>query len=137
MLRISVPIELAALADAQDRIEAFLQAEGAPPPLILRVRLVVEELLANLVMHGRFAAQPPPAARVSAGLEGRRALLTIEDAAAPFDPRQGDAPMAGGDLAEVKIGGLGLPLVRRMAQIQAYERLDGGWNRTDLVIEAS
>lgn len=133
MLRLDVPIEMAALADAQARIEAYLLAQGAPQSLILRVRLVVEELLVNLVMHGRFAG-PPPAARVAVALAGSTAQVTIEDAAAPFDPRQGGTPPAAPGIAEAPLGGLGLALVRQMAGIQAYAPIEGGWNRTVLAI---
>jgi anti-sigma regulatory factor (Ser/Thr protein kinase) len=134
MLRIDVPIDLAALANAQERIEAFLAAESAPESLILRVRLVVEELFANLVMHGRFAVQPPPAARLAVALAGGVAQVTIEDAAAPFDPRPVAAPVAVADISQVPIGGLGLPLVRRMAHILAYGPTESGWNRTELLV---
>lgn len=137
MLRAEMPIDMAALAGAQDQVEAFLVAGGAPPRLVLRVRLVVEELLANLIMHGRFAQQPPPAARLTVALEGAAARVTVEDAAEPFDPRIGDLPTPAKDIATVRIGGLGLPLIRRMAEILAYERLEAGWNRTDLRITAA
>ena len=134
MLRVDVPIDLGALADAQDSIETYLETEGAPTALALRVRLVVEELLVNLVMHGRFAAQPPPAARVAVAFEAGRARMTIEDAAAPFDPRGGKAPVALRDIEAAPTGGLGLPLVRRMAEILDYGRTEPGWNRTELLI---
>ncbi len=136
MLRLDVPIDMAALAEAQERIEAYLLAQGAPQPLMLRVRLVVEELLVNLVMHGRFAMQPPPATRVAVALAGAEVRVTLKDAAAPFDPRDGAAPLPHTDIAEVPVGGLGLALVRRMARIEAYGPVAGGWNRTELAIAA-
>jgi anti-sigma regulatory factor (Ser/Thr protein kinase) len=136
VLRLDVPLDLAALANAQERIEAYLLNEGAGQKLALRVRLVLEELLVNLVMHGRFALHPRPAARVAVALDGTAAQVTIEDAAAPFDPRSDAGPLPQGDIAERPVGGLGLPLVRRMAQILDYRTTDGGWNQTRLQVGA-
>jgi anti-sigma regulatory factor (Ser/Thr protein kinase) len=130
VLRLDVPIALEALEAAQECIEAHLLAAGTPQPVILRVRLVVEELLANLVMHARFAGNPPPA-RVLVAAEAAGVSVTIEDAAAPFDPRTA-APRPAHDLADPPIGGLGLLMVRRSAEIRDYAPIEGGWNRTEL-----
>jgi anti-sigma regulatory factor (Ser/Thr protein kinase) len=134
MLRLEVPVELAALEAAQDRIAAYLAESGVAQASIQRLRLVVEELLANLVMHGRYAIQPPPASRltVRAGAEGL--CLVVEDAAAPFDPRDAVAAAPPGSAEDIRIGGLGLKMVRQMAEIRGYGAGAPGWNRTELWI---
>lgn len=124
-LRLEVALDLAAIEAAQERVASWLDAQGASAPLAYRARLVIEELLANLLMHARFAGPPPPARLDLSMVEGFLYLL-IEDAAAPFDPRtriERDAEA---------VGGLGLKLVREMAEIRAYERSAEGWNRTAL-----
>lgn len=132
ILRLPVPPDPAGLAAAQDRIEAWLAAAGAESRLRYKVRLVLDELAANLAMHGRFAGPPPPA-RVDIRLDGQDVRLGFEDAAAPFDPRMAGPPRTP-TLADQEIGGLGLALVQRMADIVDYQRLEGGWNRTELHI---
>ena len=131
MLRLSVPVALAALEAAQDEIERHLTAADVPVAVQLRVRLVVEELLANLVMHGRFAGEPPPmrlaVATLPDGVE-----LAVEDAAAPFDPRTSPAPPLSLPPEERPIGGLGLAMVRRSATVRFYGAAEDGWNRTVL-----
>ncbi len=135
MLVLEVPLETAGLAEAQDRIEAYLEAEGAPHPARYKVRLVLDELTANLTMHGRFAGAPPPV-RIEVAALAAGVSVAIEDAAAPFDPRQAAAKVAPPTLDDDKVGGLGLPLVLRMAEIRDYRRLPTGWNRTELAIGA-
>lgn len=133
MLSLEVPLEAEGLGQAQDRIEGFLDAQGVAGPLRYKVRLVLDELAANLGMHGRFAGPPAPL-RVQVAVGGEGVSLAVEDAAAPFDPRLAPEPAGPPSLDDDRIGGLGLALVRRMARIRDYRRLPAGWNRTELLI---
>lgn len=128
-----VPLDTAAVSDVQDGIATFLEAEGVSPAVCYRLRLVIEELLANLIMHGRFAGTPPPA-RINVALTPDALLLTIDDAAAPFDPRLAPEPAGPPRIEDDTVGGLGLSLVRKMAVIRAYHRLPDGWNRTEMAL---
>jgi len=132
MLALSIPSDADGLDAAQARIESWLVAAGGDARLRYRVRLVVDELMANLAMHGRIAGRPPPA-RIELRMAGPVAAVAFEDAAAPFDPRGAAAPPRH-TLEGDAVGGLGLALVRGMAEIVAYRRLPDGWNRTELLI---
>lgn len=134
MLRLSVPVGLPAIPAAQAAIEAWAAEAGLPPAVTYRLALVAEELLANLAMHGRFAGDPP-ASRLMVEQAGQGAVLTIEDAAAAFDPRDVPAP-APARLDDDRIGGMGLALVRRMAAGLDYGQAADGWNRTKVDITA-
>lgn len=129
-LRLQLPLDPAGLAAAQDRIEAWLAAAGASLRLRYRVRLVLDELAANLARHGRFAGPPEPA-RLSLRREAGALRLDVEDAAEPFDPRMA-APPSAPSLEGEEQGGRGLALVGRMAEILDYQRLADGWNRLSL-----
>ncbi len=130
MLSLEVPPGLAAIEPAQDAIAAHLAEAGVAEPVALRVRLVVEELLANLAMHARFPGPPMPA-RIEVRVEEGGVTLLLEDAAEPFDPR--DAPEPGGppSLEDDRLGGLGLALVRRMTGRLDYRRSPAGRNCTE------
>jgi serine/threonine-protein kinase RsbW len=128
-----IPLDTAALARAQDDIADFLQAQGAERIPASRVRLVIEELVANLLMHGRFD-DPAATVRISVEVAPDAFVIAIEDAGEPFDPRAAPATLVPPGLDEDTLGGLGLPLVRRMATIREYRRLPGGWNRTELTV---
>ncbi|NKE47486.1 ATP-binding protein [Roseomonas frigidaquae] len=136
-LRLQVPISLAGLEAAQDAAEAWAEGEGVPPQAALRLRLVIEELVANLVEHASWPGLPPgaapPAARLECAREAGGLRLVLMDAAAPFDPIA--APQAAPPtLEDDRVGGLGLALVRRMSAELAYQSDPDGWNRTSLVL---
>ncbi|MGG5808041.1 ATP-binding protein [Falsiroseomonas sp. CW058] len=130
-LRLAVAPDLAALEAAQERVADWLDGQGVGLATARRVRLVIEELLVNLVMHGRYPAGPEPAL-VELCLADGGVTLAIEDPAEPFDPREEPSPAAPPSLDDDRLGGLGLPLVRRMAEILHYGRTPNGWNRTEL-----
>lgn len=122
-------------AAALEQAEAFLAGRGIGAAQLYRARLVLDELLANLAMHGRFPPGPPPPVRLEVAAAGDAVELALEDGAEPFDPRAAPTPAAP-SLDDDRVGGLGLALVRRMAEIRDYRRLPGGRNRIELVIAA-
>lgn len=132
VLTLDIPLDAAALERAQDKLAAFLAGQGVDAPACYRIRLVVEELIANLMMHARFATDPRPSARLAAEVVPGEVRVVLEDAAAPFDPRATPDPAAPPSLEGEALGGLGLPLVRKMAEIRGYDSLPEGWNRTTL-----
>jgi anti-sigma regulatory factor (Ser/Thr protein kinase) len=136
VLALGIPLDAAALEPAQERIETFLEGQGVSPRARYKVRLVLDELLANLIMHGRFADSPPPV-QVEVAAAGDGVALALVDAAEPFDPRVAPGPQGPPSLDDDKVGGLGLALVRKMAEITAYLRLPDGRNRTELAISAA
>jgi anti-sigma regulatory factor (Ser/Thr protein kinase) len=133
VLTLDVPLEPAGFEAAQARIEAFLEQGEASARVRYKVRLVLDEMVANLQLHARFEGGRA-AARVEVRWDGQTALLFLEDTAAPFDPRATADPTAPPSLHDDRVGGLGLSLVRKMAEIRAYERLPEGWNRTEFSI---
>lgn len=135
-LRLEIPLSLAGLEAAQDAAEAWAEGQGVPAQIVLRMRLVIEELVANLIEHatwpGLARGAPPPAARLACGWEAGTLYLVMRDAAAPFDPMT--APQSVPSLEDDRVGGLGLALVRRMSAEMAYGRDSDGWNRTALTV---
>ncbi|NKC30844.1 ATP-binding protein [Falsiroseomonas selenitidurans] len=132
-LTLDIPIGLSALAEAQDRAEAWAEAAGVPAQATLRLRLVVEELVANLVEHAAWPG-PPVAARLHLSWQDGTLRGVLEDSAVPFDPlalREAPSEAPGPE----RIGGLGLALVRRMTAALVYgPAATPGWNRTDFII---
>lgn len=127
-----VALDAEALATAQDELAAFLESHGVPALARQRVRLVIEELGANLMMHAGFPRGPGPLL-IRAEPTAAAVLLAIEDAAEPFDPRATPEPPPP-DLEHDYTGGMGLALVRRVAEIRGYHRLPDGRNRTELAV---
>lgn len=111
--------ERAAVGPRLDAIEAVLEHFGQPRDAILRARLVLEELLLNIVEHGR-----PRSGRISIRLVRTDAMLRarLVDDGAPFDPFRADLEQHPDDIAERRIGGLGVVLVRQTCDWARYER---------------
>jgi anti-sigma regulatory factor (Ser/Thr protein kinase) len=128
MLVLELEPSLDALGPAQDLIAAHLEGEGVAEAVALRVRLVVEELVANLAMHATFPLGRSPV-QLEIAVQAEGVELTIKDRAAPFDPRSTADPPGPPSLEE-EPGGLGLPLVRRMVASLDYVTTPEGLNRT-------
>lgn len=129
---LEVPLTLTAIDVAQDSLTAWSAAEDVPGDAAYKLRLVLEELLVNLVQHGVFAGDPP-AVRLDVALQAEQLVVSIEDAAAPFDPASAPEPPPA-SVDDDRVGGLGLALVRRMVAGLSYGRAADGWNRTEFRI---
>lgn len=136
-LRLAVPTELPAVAEQQARLAAFLLEAGIPAPLAARAELVFEEVVVNVIRHGFADEAARDAARVTveASVTPSGAFtLVFEDSGRAFDPTQAALPGPARSLEEARIGGLGLPLIHRMAAALAYRRLEPeGLNRLTVV----
>ncbi|PWS34621.1 hypothetical protein DFH01_24110 [Falsiroseomonas bella] len=135
MLTLDIPLEPEGLEAAQARIEAFLEQGGASERVRYKVRLILDEMIANLQLHGRFDADRLARARLR--WDGAGVQLRLEDTAAPFDPRATADPRSPPSLDDDRVGGLGLSLVRKMAEIRGYSRLAEGWNQTEFFVSDS
>ena len=102
-----------------DAVDALLAHHGASAEAIHDARLVVEEVACNAVEHAVSADAPLELqARVDAG----RLWLEFRDRGAPFDPTLHAAPDLDADLDDRGIGGLGVHLVRQLAEHIDYQR---------------
>ena len=109
--------------------EQAAAAAGFPRDDMLRLRLVIEELFTNTVMHGHGAASEAPI-RLTLESHAGRVAVTYEDTGPPFDP----TTVAASEPPGRSPGGLGLVLVKQLGRELTYTRLPDH-NRLTLVIE--
>jgi anti-sigma regulatory factor (Ser/Thr protein kinase) len=114
-----------------EEVEVFCARAGLPNVTHARVRMVVEELVLNLIDH----ATGPTAGRIDLriDLELTRVVIVLEDDAEPFDPRSAPAFDATRPMEERGPRGMGIHLVRSMTQEMDYERA-GSRNRLRVAI---
>ena len=93
-----------------------------PAAVSFKVRLVLEELVLNLIDHAVGSATNRIDIRLE--LERGRVVLVLEDDGAPFDPRSAPAFDKAKPLEERGPRGMGIHLVRSMTEAIAYERID-------------
>ncbi len=94
------------------------------PEILSAMHVVLEEAVANVVMHGFSPGQDGTIALRFAAEPGGVTLM-IEDDGKAFDPSAAALPRLAGSLAEATVGGRGLTLIRRFCPAIAYERRDG------------
>jgi len=111
----------------------FLEAYPVSDHVAYQLRLVVEELVSNVIRHG---FSPGQSAEIEVCLcRGPTSLmLTIEDSGQPFDPTDREAPQQLADSYENRpVGGLGIFLVQLAVQRFDYQRI-GDQNHTEIEI---
>ncbi len=121
-VHISVAQSPADILRMTDAIDALLARHGASEAAVYDARLIVEEVACNAVEHAVTAGAPLEMhARVDAG----RLWLEFRDRGPAFDPTTHTAPDLDADIAERDTGGLGVFLVRELADAIDYQRIDG------------
>ncbi len=85
-----------------------------------RLRLAVEEAVANIINHGHATA-----ITLHATEEDNQLVLTIDDDGQPFDPTLGSPTDFSVPADERPPGGLGIVLIHKMADRLDYQRIDG------------
>lgn len=128
------PVRLAAELDSLAEVVRYVRATASlaclPERQTNRLRLAVEELVTNVVTHGRA----PEVIELEGGVDPDCTWLRVEDTASPFDPTSVAGPAdLDRPLAEREPGGLGLYLARSMVDQMIYEYANGR-NRTTVVL---
>ena len=123
--------ELGNLPALLDFAQRACARAGAAEPEAFAVRLALEEVITNIVVHG-YAGGPPGPVRLSVRHEPRALVFTVSDNARPFDPGTAAAPDLTSGWEERRVGGLGWHLVRQMMDEVRYEAAPGE-NRLTLV----
>lgn len=109
------------VARATEAVRLYCAAHGAAEELIHDLCLAVDEVLANIVLHG-YAADPAGRIELRVTAEGSGYKLDFIDRAPPFNPLTATPPDLAVPPEERTIGGLGMVLVRALMDGLAYAR---------------
>jgi serine/threonine-protein kinase RsbW len=103
-------------------IEEFGRRAGLSSQTIFELQLAANEIVTNVVTYayGDDHGKHEILVRLAAG--GGEATLTIEDDGRPFDPSTASEPELDVPLEERRVGGLGIHLVRKLADAIEYRR---------------
>ena len=113
-----------------DDIGLWGAALGIAPRTLQAVGLMLDELITNTITHG-FHGAPGYTIDVLLRRQPDAVEVVLRDTAPAFDPRTVAPPDTAADVANRPIGGLGIHLVRRLADGFAYRR-DGDTNEVTL-----
>jgi anti-sigma regulatory factor (Ser/Thr protein kinase) len=108
------------LARGMTELGAILIQAGVGERPRFQTELVFEELVTNAIRHGGVDSDHSVAVTIS--LTPEDVVLVVSDQGCPFNPLEQPDPVPATSLAEAKVGGLGIMLVRKAASSLAYER---------------
>jgi len=122
--RTAVPADPAQLPVLTEFLREFGSAAALAPAQVGNFELALEEIFLNIVMHG---SEPgiAPRVEVSLSLDADAVIMTIEDDGPQFDPLSLPAPDVTASLADRRVGGLGVFLVRKIMDTVSYARIAG------------
>jgi len=106
-----------------DEVERFCAEQGLPRAVSFKVRVLLEELVLNLIDHAVGSATDRIDVRIE--LEPGQVILVLEDDSNPFDPRLAPPFDKDRPLQERGPRGMGIHLVRTLAEDMEYKRIDG------------
>ncbi|CAN5727805.1 hypothetical protein BH24ACI5_BH24ACI5_13660 [soil metagenome] len=115
----------AALEQAAGALDAFCAAERLPEHVVWRLRVALDEIVANIVAYGAQGASPAhPSAVIDVWLsrEGEVVEITVADDGPAFNPLLRPDPDVTLPLEKRVPGGLGIALVKSLMDEVQYER---------------
>ncbi len=116
-------------------LRRFLIDSGLRADLTRRAELLVEEIVMNVAMHG-FDDPADAQVALHASVRPAACVLVIQDAGRPFDPTASEIPRRRDRIEDASPGGLGLVLLRRLADRIGYRRLPDGLNEVTITLVA-
>jgi anti-sigma regulatory factor (Ser/Thr protein kinase) len=137
MPTLTVPGELASLDAIGDFVLDQARLAGLDKQATYQLRLAVDELATNSIIHGYQENNVSGAVTVSADVDEHSLAIVVEDTAVPYNPLQRDLECVEENfekpLAERPIGGLGIFFVRQAVHEFRYEWREGR-NRNVLIV---
>ncbi|KRG71704.1 ATP-binding protein [Pseudoxanthomonas dokdonensis] len=126
LIHLTVPGESSHVEDLNTALDAVLSRHRIDQAVRDDVRLIVEELASNAIGHGGadVSQSPEHALSVHLVLDGDLLRLEFRDTGSAYDPLAAPDPDLDADVEDRPIGGLGIFLIRQLAEDIAYERRD-------------
>lgn len=109
------------LARLSEFLAVFAERHRVPQDLILKVNLALEELLVNTISYG-YDGPGEHDISVELHCEPHQLDVRIEDDGRPFNPLDAPEPDVNQPLEKRPLGGLGIFLVKQMADAIRYRR---------------
>lgn len=121
--RISVGAHASGVGEVNAAFAGFAEAHALPAAVRRSVNVALDELLANVLSHGR--GRDPCSVIVEVELDQERVTVILTDDGPPFDPFGRGAPDTTLSVEERPIGGLGIHLVGQLMDQVNYQRREG------------
>ena len=101
--------------------DAFAQQQELSAPVICKIKVALDDLLNNIVSYG-YPNAPTRGIEILLEISNQRLSVTVIDDGIPFDPLDQKPPRTDESVEDRQIGGLGVHLVRSLADDASYRR---------------
>lgn len=125
MKPLHLPGNLEALPLLGEYVTAVAQAARLDAQAAYRLRLAVDEIATNAVVHGYAKSSRPGLFVISAAVDGRKLTITLLDSSPPYDPRTTPPPQDLDRPEKRKSGGLGVYLALQGVDAYHYAYKNG------------
>src|SRR5262245_16863373 len=122
-LSLRIPNDVQGLCSALATLDEFMERHRVDGQTAFTVRLAAEEIVTNVIKYA-YADTARHEIELGLRLAKGRAVLRVVDDGRAFDPLAAPAPDLTLPVEEKPIGGVGIHLVRTMAELE-YTRADG------------
>ena len=123
-LTLRVKSAFAEIPAANEAASRWLAERNAPPAADYLASLAIEELVTNCIKYG-YDDSAEHIIEIELKLAAGELVVTVTDDGHPFNPLEVPEPDTGLPIEDRSIGGLGIHLLRKMADRMDYARADG------------
>lgn len=123
-LRVMLEPAMSAVETGRRAILNHLAPLDLGAQVINRIEVILEELVGNLVRHGIGCGGEDAVMTVDVIARPDEIELAVEDNGLEFNPLELTTPSRFTTLEEAELGGLGIPLIRRLSRKVSYRRVD-------------
>jgi anti-sigma regulatory factor (Ser/Thr protein kinase) len=113
-----------AIAPAAEKAEAWLEAYDPSPKALYLVPLAIEEIVTNCIHYG-YDDAGDHTIEITLSVSDGTLTMTVVDDGHEFDPLARETPDLQAPAEDRPVGGLGIHLLRNLADGMVYERRDG------------
>ncbi|MCB2205995.1 ATP-binding protein [bacterium] len=122
-IALTIRNNLPSIEEVKSAVADFAAAHGIPVALRDNLRVVLDELINNIIRHA-YTDSDEHQIDVEVALRNRQLTATLRDDGIPFDPFTYQVPDTDLPLEQREVGGLGIHLVRQMMDAVSYTRSD-------------
>lgn len=116
--------DLSELETLCQHLNKFGHVSGLSEACITDINICLDELFTNIVSYG-FTDDLEHIIRFTINMDNNVLIVNIEDEGIPFNPLEKKDPEIPADLIDVRIGGLGIHIVRKLMDDISYKRKRG------------
>ncbi|RJR25288.1 MAG: ATP-binding protein [Desulfobacteraceae bacterium] len=132
---ISLKADMANLPIFLEFLNQFISKRPFPSNRIKELEIAAEEALVNIIRYAYPEGEPGDVHLSLAEKDGQRIEIEFRDSGIPFDPTSRKEPDIRLAISEREIGGLGILLIKRIADGISYRR-EAGQNILTLSADA-